>query len=535
MLIILDLGTLRINIEAKTDEARNQLKSFNRSVKESEKENSKATNAIKRAWGGVKSGIALAGKAVVGVTASMAAGFASVTKKALDNYASYEQLSGGIEKLFGDSADTVKQYAQDAFKTAGMSANQYMDLATSFSASLITSLNGDTQKAAKYTNMAIKDMSDNANVFGTDIEMLKNAYQGFAKENYTMLDNLKLGYGGTKGEMERLIQTANKLRKAQGKTANLSIDNLNDVILAIHTVQKDFEITGTTIKEASGTIEGSINMLSASWENWLTDLGRSDADISQSTTNLVDSFGAAANNVIPRIGIIATTLSEELPDAIEQVTPVMENAFSQIDIEGIMAGLMNSAADAIAAFNPSDKVSVFLEQMKNALTGEGETSPIAEAGAKLANTLVTEFGEFVGNPDNWANVATIIGTLFNNMVDSAWNASIGRFTGVQLNNGEFSFQKPEEHAEGGVYTKPTLLGGGRHLVAEAGYSEAIIPLTPDVLGQIGAAAAAYSATTNNNTSTVNNFYINDAVVNQDKEIESQFIGLMNDIKRKGGM
>ena len=534
MLIILDLGTLQIKIEAKTDEARRQLKGFGQDVREAERTNHTATKAISKAWGGVKTGIALAGKAVVGATASMAAGFASVTKNALDNYASYEQLAGGIEKLFGDSADIVKGYAQDAFKTAGMSANQYMDLATSFSASLISSLNGDTQKAAKYTNMAIKDMSDNANVFGTDIEMLKNAYQGFAKENYTMLDNLKLGYGGTKGEMERLIQTANKLRKEQGKTANLSINNLNDVILAIHTVQKDFKITGTTIKEASGTIEGSVNMLRASWDNWLTDLGNSEADVDKSTNNLVESFSAAASNVIPRIGIIATTLSEELPDAIDELGPVIDSAFQNIDIEGIMAGLMNSAADVIANFNPSEKVSVFLEQMKNALTGKGESSPVAEAGAKLANTLVTEFGKFVGNPDNWVSVLTIIGTMLNNAVDSAWNASIGRFTGVQLNNGEFSFGQPEQHAEGGVYTKPTLLGNGNHIVGEAG-SEAIIPLTPDVLGQIGSAAAAYAATTNNNTTTVNNFYINDAVVNQDKEIESQFINLMNDIKRKGGM
>ena len=171
---------------------------------------------------------------------------------AVNSYAEYEQLAGGVETLFKDSSNKLMGYADQAYKTAGMSANEYMSTVTSFSASLLQSLEGDTEKAADYANQAVIDMSDNANKMGTSIEMIQNAYQGFAKQNYTMLDNLKLGYGGTKEEMERLLADAEKISGIK-----YDISSFGDVTQAIHVIQTELGITGTTAKEASSTIQGS--------------------------------------------------------------------------------------------------------------------------------------------------------------------------------------------------------------------------------------------------------------------------------------
>lgn len=557
MLTILDLGTLRINIEAKTDAARAHLRSFNEKVKETERENNNATKLIKSAWGGVKTAIAAASKAVVGATAVVVGGFAKITKSALDSYATYEQLEGGIKKLFGkENYKIVINNAKNAFKETGMSANDYLNMTMDYASTLINSMGGNTKKAADKANMAIKDMADNVAVFGTDIERVKDTYSSLARGEALLLDNLRLGYKGTREELKRLVSDANKWRKSQGKTANLTADNFNDIVQAIHDIQEKMKITDTAAKESADTVEGSINRLRASYQNWLTDLYVGGEELDKSTGDMVQSFGVAAQKIAPILGTIATSLSEELPDAIELARPEIEKAFKKIDLEKIFSDLMNNAADGIAEFNPSEKVEVFLQNVKKSITGdtgEGQTdenSGIEGAGAHLATTIINEMTEIVGNPENWKN---FIGSLFTALQSASqmygWNitddileqAGFGsvQFPGAQTfggnvrqNGGWNAMKPPWQHAEGGVFTKPTLLG--RHLVGEAG-SEAIIPLTPEVLGQIGAAASAYSATTNNNTTTVNNFYINDAVVNQDKEIESQFIGLMNDIKRKGGM
>ena len=190
----------------------------------------------------VKTGV----KVAVGALASLTGALAGIGISAIKSYADYEQLVGGVNKLFGDSSNTIMKYAQDAYKNAGISANTYMEQITSFSASLISSLGGDTAKAAEIGNMAINDMADNANTFGTSIESIQNAYQGFAKQNYTMLDNLKLGYGGTKEEMQRLIDKANELREAQGVTTKLTIDSYADVVQAIHTVQEEMKINNNS-------------------------------------------------------------------------------------------------------------------------------------------------------------------------------------------------------------------------------------------------------------------------------------------------
>ena len=199
-------------------------------------------------------------------TAAITAAAAGVVKNigaaAIQSYGEYEQLVGGVETLFKGSADTVQEYAANAYKTSGLSANDYMETATSFAASLLQSLGGDTEKAAQVTEMAINDMSDNANKMGTDMSAIQYAYQGFAKQNYTMLDNLKLGYGGTKKEMERLLADATKISGVK-----YDISNLNDVYQAIHVIQENLGITGTTALEAATTIQGSAAMMKAAWQN----------------------------------------------------------------------------------------------------------------------------------------------------------------------------------------------------------------------------------------------------------------------------
>ena len=196
-----------------------------------------------------------------------AAGLVAITKSAIANYAEYEQLVGGVDTLFKDSSKKVQEYANNAYKTAGISANEYMETVTSFSASLLQSLGGDTDKAASVADMAITDMSDNANKMGTDIGRIQDTYQGFAKQNYTMLDNLKLGYGGTKTEMERLLKDATAISGVK-----YDISNLNDVYQAIHVIQGELDITGTTAKEASTTIQGSISSMKSAWTNLITSM-----------------------------------------------------------------------------------------------------------------------------------------------------------------------------------------------------------------------------------------------------------------------
>lgn len=211
-------------------------------------EASKEVEALgSRLANGLSGKAAVAAGAIAAFSAAAVAGFVAIEKKSLEAFASYEQLTGGVETLFKNSAGVVEQYAQQAYQSAGMSANEYMETITGFSASLLQSLGNDTAKAAEYGNQAVVDMSDNANKMGTSMSSIQYAYQGFAKQNYTMLDNLKLGYGGTKSEMERLISDANRVKEANGEMADLSIDSFADVVEAIHIIQTEMGITGTTV------------------------------------------------------------------------------------------------------------------------------------------------------------------------------------------------------------------------------------------------------------------------------------------------
>lgn len=289
----------------------------------------------------MKGGLATAGKLVGAGLAAAAAGVSALVKSSVESYANYEQLVGGVETLFGDSANVVMSYAENAFKTAGLSANEYMETVTSFSASLLQSLGGDTAKAADYADMAIRDMSDNANKMGTDMTAIQNAYQGFAKQNYTMLDNLKLGYGGTKTEMERLIEDAEKLdstfKAARDENGELAM-SYADIVQAIHIVQDNMGITGTTAKEAASTIQGSANMMKSAWENMITGIADDNADFGKLIENLTDSVATFAGNIIPRISTalqgvgqlvvgLAPVISAALPEMINTMLPsLLESA-----------------------------------------------------------------------------------------------------------------------------------------------------------------------------------------------------------------
>lgn len=295
------------------------------------------TSGLSTGLGKVGNVAGAAFKGVAVATGAAAAGVGALTKSALDGYAAYEQLTGGVETLFKTSADTVMGYAENAYKTAGMSANQYMETVTSFSASLIQSLGGDTAKAAEVADMTITDMSDNANKMGTSMEMIQNAYNGFAKQNFTMLDNLKLGYGGTQAEMQRLLDDAEKISGIK-----YDISSFADVAEAIHVIQTEIGITGTTAKEASSTIEGSTASMKAAWDNLVVGIADDNADLDSLINQFIDSATTMLGNILPRIEIILTGVGQ----LIEKMVPVIMNQLPGL-IEGVLPQLIKSGVSMV--------------------------------------------------------------------------------------------------------------------------------------------------------------------------------------------
>ena len=328
-------------------------------------------------------GAAAAGTALVGLT-----------KQAVSYYSDYEQLTGGVETLFGDAAGTVMAYANQAFSAAGLSANDYMETVTSFSAALIKSVNNDTEKAAEYANLALTDMSDNANKMGTDMTSIQNAYQGFAKQNYTMLDNLKLGYGGTQSEMKRLLKDAEKIQKANGKTVKYSINSYADIVEAIHVVQTEMGITGTTAEEAATTIQGSVGMMKAAWANFLTGMADSSQDFDALTTNLVNSVITVANNIVPRI-------IETVPRLVEGLATIGEALVGYLP--DIVSGLLPSVVSGAVTL-----VSGLVTQIPELLTSIGDaliTSWESTLYPMIQGVFKTAFG--VDLPD-WESLGATI-------------------------------------------------------------------------------------------------------------------------------
>ena len=278
--------------------------------------------------GGVAKGVAVG----IGVASTAVIGLG---KQAIDAYGQYEQLVGGVETLFEGSASTVINNASNAYKTAGMSANAYMETVTGFSASLLQSLGGDTVKASEMADMAITDMADNANKMGTSMEMIQNAYQGFAKQNYTMLDNLKLGYGGTKSEMERLLADAQAISGIQ-----YDISSYADVVDAIHVIQTEMGITGTTAKEASSTIQGSISAMGGAWTNLITGLADPTQNLDQLINNFVDSVITVGDNLIPRISMILESITKLISSLAPKLVAEIPNIVSQL-LPAVIDGAVN--------------------------------------------------------------------------------------------------------------------------------------------------------------------------------------------------
>lgn len=305
-----------------------------------------------------------------------------VGKQALSSYADYEQLKGGVETLFKDSADEVMKYSQEAYKTAGLSANEYMEQATSTSASLIQSLGGDTKKAAEYANMAIVDMSDNANKMGTDIQSIQNAYGGFAKQNYTMLDNLKLGYGGTKEEMQRLLDDASKISGIK-----YDVSSYSDIVDAIHIVQGEMGITGTTAKEASETISGSISTMKGAWTNLLTGMADENADFDQLITNFIDSVGTVAQNLIPRISVVIKGILKLIQGILPQIPPMLKEFLPTL-VQGVME-LVQGVVELLPTI--IDSIMEILPMLINSLIGMIPTiiTAILQIVASLIQTIGT--------------------------------------------------------------------------------------------------------------------------------------------------
>lgn len=299
-------------------------------------------------FGSVLKGI---GAAMGAVAVAAGAAAVSLGKEVIAAYADYEQLVGGVDTLFKESSQELQTYAANAYKTAGMSANDYMETVTSFSASLIQSLGGDTEAAVKFADMAITDMSDNANKMGTDISLIQNAYQGFAKQNYTMLDNLKLGYGGTKTEMERLLADAQAISGIE-----YDISSYADVVEAIHVIQDSMGVAGATAAEAENTISGSINSLQAALQNLLVGFGNADADMEMLCQNMVDALQNVIRNVTPVIenmvkvlptvtDALLTAFADLLPSLLDTVTQLFTQLLNTILT--LLPQLIPAAVEAI--------------------------------------------------------------------------------------------------------------------------------------------------------------------------------------------
>lgn len=348
--------------------AKSELDDYAKSVKSTGDKSKEASEQSSKFADALKSGFGVAAKVSAAAIGTAAAGIAALTKSAVENFGEYEQLVGGVETLFKENADTVQQYAANAYKTAGLSANEYMETVTSFSASLLQSLGGDTEAAAAVADKAITDMSDNANKMGSSMESIQNAYQGFAKQNFTMLDNLKLGYGGTKEEMQRLLDDANEFNRQQGINTDYQIENYADIVEAIHVVQDEMGITGTTAAEAASTIQGSLSSVSAAWQNLVTGIADENADFSTLIDNFVESAATAMDNLLPRVKIAL----EGIGELVTELSPVIAEAIPEL-ISDVLPSIVQSAVDLVTA-------------LVNALVGNGDM--VVNAALDIVDMLV---------------------------------------------------------------------------------------------------------------------------------------------------
>ena len=416
---------------------------------------------IKGISGKVQSGLgklgSIAGTAMKGVSVTVGAAATAIgglVTASVNAYAEYEQLVGGVDTLFKNSSQKLQSYADEAYKTAGMSANEYMSTVTSFSASLLQSLGGDTEKAADYANQAVIDMSDNANKMGTSMELIQNAYQGFAKQNYTMLDNLKLGYGGTKEEMERLLEDASKISGIK-----YDISSFADVTQAIHVMQESMGIAGTTSKEASETIEGSINSVKGAWENLLVGITNPDADWDKLIQNLVDTVTAAGENILPAVGSalvgvsalirdlfpmiaqeIPTLISEILPQLVDTGISVVNSLITGIqqNLPALMEGaiqIVTSIGNAIITMLPQI-LTIAMQLIQTLINGIIIMLPqIIQMGMQLITQLILGIAQMLPQliPQAINAIITIVNGLLDNidmLIDAAIQLILGLADGL---------------------------------------------------------------------------------------------------------
>lgn len=347
-----------------------------------------ASGEVDKIGDGIKNKLGIAAKAGVAAVAAVGTATVAIGKTALDAYSNYEQLVGGIDTLFKASSGKMQQYAANAYQTAGVSANRYMEISTSFAAALISSLGGNTEAAADMANTAITDMSDNANKMGTSLETVQEAYMSLSRGNYEMLDSLKLGYGGTKSELQRLLADAEEFSAAQGKVRDFSVDSYSDIVEAIHVVQDEMGITGTTAEEAATTIEGSVNMAKAALDNWLAGLGNEDADTEGLTDQLVQSVVTAGENIVPRVGQIMTTLGQTVADYAPGVGLYLRNALINVLPEAVQGPMRD-------AFAGVDKVvgkleSVFNDNLKPAADAADSVFSAISSGVKTFGDAVND-------------------------------------------------------------------------------------------------------------------------------------------------
>lgn len=335
-------------------------------------------------------------KAALAVTGAAATAVSALAKSAVDGYAEYEQLVGGVETLFKDSADVIQGYADEAYKTAGMSANAYMETVTGFSASLLQGLQGDTAKAAEIANQAVIDMSDNANKMGTDMTMIQNAYQGFAKQNYTMLDNLKLGYGGTQSEMARLINDSGVLGDAMTVTAEtVNSVSFDKIIEAIHVIQTNMGITGTTAKEAATTIQGSISSMQGAWENLMVGLADPTQDFDRLLGNLIDSVITVSDNLMPRIMAVLPQMAVGVTELADNLLPLIPETLEKM-LPGVLEGANKLVSALLETLSSIADTAIPIvtenadEIINTLLTGLVSAVPkLASSAADLCTALIT--------------------------------------------------------------------------------------------------------------------------------------------------
>ncbi len=377
-------------------------------------------------------GIASAGcKTIAASIGTVATAFTGMVTASVNARGELEQQLGGVETLFKNSADKVIKNANNAYKTAGMSANEYMQNVTSFSASLLQSVAGDTDRAADTADMALQDMSDNANKMGTSMESITAAYQGFAKQNYTMLDNLKLGYGGTKTEMQRLLKDAQKITGVK-----YDISNLNDVYTAIHVIQGELGITGTTAKEASATLQGSMAAASAAWQNFLSGSG----DLSQVVTSATD----VVNNVVRITSEAVPSIAEGIVSALPQLLELGGKVLNEL-INGIVTYLpnlmtsagqiLNSLAQGIIQVLPQ-LIPTALQVIQMLVTGLISYLPqILQMGIQILSELITGIAQMLPEliPMAIDCIITLVNTILDNidqLIDAGIEILLGLVDGI---------------------------------------------------------------------------------------------------------